>query len=255
MERNKTSKYFKYALGEIILVVIGILIALQINNWNQNRLNKDLESQYYQRLLDDVSEEKLILEATLNYSKQVTEHAKKAIAVFENAPNANPDPVANLVDMYQASQLLDPNSASSTYQELIASGQINLIQNDSLKTALIRYYDIEWSESGIAKLENTYRKNLRGKMPNDIQTKIRTACGDNYVKTRNTYLPKLPKTCHIELDYNLAKTVVDELRKDDSLKHDLRYLIGNEAGKTNDLMATKVQLENLYMLLENINHD
>ncbi|ARV10240.1 hypothetical protein BTO05_11555 [Winogradskyella sp. PC-19] len=34
---NKTSKYFKYAIGEIILVVIGILIALQINNWNENR--------------------------------------------------------------------------------------------------------------------------------------------------------------------------------------------------------------------------
>ena len=34
---NKTGKYFKYALGEIILVVIGILIALQINNWNEDR--------------------------------------------------------------------------------------------------------------------------------------------------------------------------------------------------------------------------
>ncbi len=42
MEQNKTGKYFKYAIGEIILVVIGILIALQINNWNQERLN-DIE--------------------------------------------------------------------------------------------------------------------------------------------------------------------------------------------------------------------
>ena len=38
--QNKTSKYFKYAIGEIILVVIGILIALSINNWNQDRLNQ-----------------------------------------------------------------------------------------------------------------------------------------------------------------------------------------------------------------------
>ncbi len=40
METGKTSKYFKYAIGEIILVVIGILIALQINNWNEGRKQK-----------------------------------------------------------------------------------------------------------------------------------------------------------------------------------------------------------------------
>ena len=77
VEKNKTGKYIKYAIGEIVLVVIGILIALAINNWNQDRLSKNLESQYYNRLIDDVREEKLIIEATINYSKQVLVHAKK----------------------------------------------------------------------------------------------------------------------------------------------------------------------------------
>ena len=44
LSENNTSKYFKYAFGEIILVVIGILIALQINNWNENRKNKITEA-------------------------------------------------------------------------------------------------------------------------------------------------------------------------------------------------------------------
>ena len=252
---GKTGRYIKYAFGEIVLVMIGILLALQVNNWNQERFSKNLEFQYYERLLDDVREERLILESTLNYSKQVSEHAKNAILVFENSSGANPDPVANLVDIYQASQLLDPYSSSSTYKELIASGQINLIQNDSLKTALIRYYDVEWSESGVAILENTYRKNLRGKMPDDIQTKIRESCGDIYKKTGNSYLTKLPKKCTIQMDDNIAKSVVEELRKDESLKNDLRYLIGNEAGKANDLMTTITQLEGLSLLLENVDHD
>ena len=43
MNQNKTAKYFKYAIGEIILVVIGILIALQINNWNEGRLEANRE--------------------------------------------------------------------------------------------------------------------------------------------------------------------------------------------------------------------
>jgi hypothetical protein len=47
---NKTSKYFKYAIGEIILVVIGILIALQINNWNEHRKNNLWEHQFLKDL-------------------------------------------------------------------------------------------------------------------------------------------------------------------------------------------------------------
>ena len=47
---NKTSKYFKYAIGEIILVIIGILIAIQINNWNENRLNNKKLKSYLKKL-------------------------------------------------------------------------------------------------------------------------------------------------------------------------------------------------------------
>ena len=50
---NRFSKYLLYAIGEIILVVIGILIALQINNWNEARKNNMTESDYYCRLLED----------------------------------------------------------------------------------------------------------------------------------------------------------------------------------------------------------
>jgi hypothetical protein len=252
MEKNKTAKYLKYAIGEIILVIMGILIALTINNWNQDRLTENLEYQYYSRLLDDVREEKIILEAIINYSKQVSLHAKKAIAVFEKSSNANANPIENLIDMYQASQLADAYSATSTYRELISSGQINLIQNDNLKTALIRYYEGDWSQTGVFELENKYRENLRSKMPNEIQTEIRLKCGDIYVKNSYSYILTLPDKCEINLDPEIAKAAVDVLANDESLKNDLRYLIGNEAGKINDLAPVRVQLDRLSMLLEDI---
>ena len=50
MERNKTGKYFKYAIGEIVLVVIGILIALSINNWNESRIDRKLETAILKQL-------------------------------------------------------------------------------------------------------------------------------------------------------------------------------------------------------------
>jgi hypothetical protein len=54
METGKTGKYLKYAIGEIILVVIGILIALQINNWNEKRKAKVNESALYSRMIMDL---------------------------------------------------------------------------------------------------------------------------------------------------------------------------------------------------------
>jgi hypothetical protein len=48
--KNKTGKYFKYAIGEIVLIVIGILIALSINNWNENRKEKRNLIQVYRQI-------------------------------------------------------------------------------------------------------------------------------------------------------------------------------------------------------------
>ena len=57
METGKTGKYFKYAIGEIILVVIGILIALQINNWNELKKEKSFENKVLSELHMDVKED------------------------------------------------------------------------------------------------------------------------------------------------------------------------------------------------------
>ena len=67
MEKNKNRKYFKYAIGEIALVVIGILIALQINNWNENRLNNKAIKAYLTSFTQDLNNEKGGLEMINNW--------------------------------------------------------------------------------------------------------------------------------------------------------------------------------------------
>lgn len=64
---GKTTKYLKYALGEILLVVIGILIALQINNWNEKRLKKEQLISVYERILTDIDNDVQELSANLDY--------------------------------------------------------------------------------------------------------------------------------------------------------------------------------------------
>ena len=65
IENNKTGKYLKYAIGEIVLVVIGILIALSINNWNQNRINSRSESLLLKEINNEFEFNKYELEITI----------------------------------------------------------------------------------------------------------------------------------------------------------------------------------------------
>ena len=85
---NKTSKYFKYAIGEIILVVIGILIALQINNWNEDRKIRKAEKELFQNILTDLRfDENRIKNYILQYKKdQVMFHLiyQETIGISKN---------------------------------------------------------------------------------------------------------------------------------------------------------------------------
>lgn len=65
MEKNKTGKYLKYAIGEIVLVVIGILIALSINNWNENRKSLIKEIALYSSIVSDLEVDKDKLKVVL----------------------------------------------------------------------------------------------------------------------------------------------------------------------------------------------
>ena len=71
MEKNKTGKYLKYAIGEIVLVVLGILIALSINNWNENRKENKFLKQVYAQIQKDLQVD------TLNVSQKIELYLQK----------------------------------------------------------------------------------------------------------------------------------------------------------------------------------
>ena len=70
MEKNKTGKYLKYAIGEIVLVVIGILIALQINNWNESKKIYSIEKESYENLLSSLRKDSLELINIVHYQSK-----------------------------------------------------------------------------------------------------------------------------------------------------------------------------------------
>ena len=72
MEQNKTGKYLKYAIGEIVLVVIGILIALSINNWNEERKGKILANHNANGLVRDLKQDTVVLNSYIQFHKETS---------------------------------------------------------------------------------------------------------------------------------------------------------------------------------------
>ena len=81
---NRFSKYLLYAIGEIILVVIGILIALQINNWNEERKQDAIEIGYLKRLVNDLEKDKLLWQNTHDTRKKQVQYIQNTIAINFN---------------------------------------------------------------------------------------------------------------------------------------------------------------------------
>ncbi|GAB5409126.1 MAG: hypothetical protein BalsKO_14910 [Balneolaceae bacterium] len=146
---NKTGKYFKYAIGEIILVVIGILIALQINNWNEQRKNQDDVHLSLIQILNDLKQEKLILKGDKSSTKRIIDyltHVSKG-----NYNDVQLDSLLINLDLYFS--FFKNNNA---YTGLKQTGKFSNINDPILKANIVSYYeegyeiliaDTKWGEA------------------------------------------------------------------------------------------------------------
>lgn len=132
---NKLTKYIIYALGEILLVVIGILIALQINNSNEDRKQRRQELHYLKNLKTDLNLNISELDKYISVRNSRIESANYVLEYFEGKPltdlNAFAFHTTNIYIWQKFSQ------HDNTFQELVNSGNLALISNDTIKNGLL----------------------------------------------------------------------------------------------------------------------
>jgi len=125
MEKNKTGRYLKYAIGEIILVVIGILIALQINNWNEIQKLNSKTQEYYKQLLVDLNKDVLLVEQTIEKFRQYRKE-------YEDYCNSYLESELTPIQVFDNISKLPVSSTpltfnSSTIESLQNSGEVSLL--------------------------------------------------------------------------------------------------------------------------------
>ncbi len=135
---NKLGKYIRYAMGEIALVVIGILIALSINNWNNSRITSNKSISLAERLLAEVIKNKKELRSHIDKVKKLQYETRSLLSLFgPNYKEMDGQLVDSLLFGFINTPLFEFNE--STLREGLNTGQISTLASDSLRALL---YDI-----------------------------------------------------------------------------------------------------------------
>jgi hypothetical protein len=165
MEKNKTGKYLKYAIGEIILVVIGILIALSINNWNEEKSKKAKISTYLENLVENLKEDLNTYERlkditnfryhSLQYILEQSGQSKydalldgmtipsfEKMSIWEDdIPNNYNEELFKLGFLW-SHRLVEQDPNESAFQEFKSTGLFSSLRNQNLKNRIISYYKL-----------------------------------------------------------------------------------------------------------------
>ncbi len=147
LTENKFGKYLLYAIGEIILVVIGILIALSINNWNENLKNKKLETSYLKRICKDLDNDLLQFERTTDLALERNKRVLFLESAIKDSQLVNESSDYFVKSIVQANYTYRPAISNHSFEELKSSGRLALIKNEDLRVAIAEYYDLEFSYS------------------------------------------------------------------------------------------------------------
>lgn len=136
LSEGKTGKYFKYAFGEIILVVIGILIALQINNWNEDRkLSNELSAS-----LIAIKNE---LEQDIVYYQELIESNIDRVDFLNSLSKGEYDNIELKRTSFVISKNFNPRQFGTSYYTIKENGQLNDIKDEDLKSQMILYYETQ----------------------------------------------------------------------------------------------------------------
>ena len=215
LSENKFTRYLVYAIGEIVLVVIGILIALQINNWNNGRILERSEIKSYQNIKQQLLEDKTEL-------NEVKAFNNKHFKIYEFANNIIVRKDYELQDSLAMCAMRlawysDFHSSGNIYETLVNSGDIKLIKNSEISSKLQK---LEMTYIFANKLENNHWEMINGPLAQEMRGIINYATWKPVkpeklytVEMQNQFVTSMYFTAAKDTAYTKALKEIDVLTK------------------------------------------
>ena len=144
MDKNKTGRYLKYAIGEIILVVIGILIALAINNWNEKRKDTLKQQFILENIKTNIKSDITILDSSIKDLQNNISDFNNCLVILARKPGVNEQEFKNKFS--QILSFINFNITTTTFDNIISTGKIELIENEVLRDSIVNYFNYDYKQ-------------------------------------------------------------------------------------------------------------
>ena len=123
-------RYLLYAIGEILLVMIGISLAFQVSNWDDNRIRKNAEIRFYENIKEQIIDDKELIAGQRHYNNRHMVQYKYANEIIEANDRSKLDTLGIIVR--NLTNYSDFDKEGNIYETMVNSGQIKLLQNHEI---------------------------------------------------------------------------------------------------------------------------
>jgi hypothetical protein len=208
------------AIIELLIVVVGILVALQVSNWNQDRLDRARTDSYYRRIHDELLVDSQSISRVLTFWAQVSVDGRAAMAFIESGQRVDDSNWKTLLAFYQSSQMMPFEQEDTSFTEMRDAGDLSLIADEGMRKQLAAYYRLTGSgpRANLLRLDPVYRPQVRGLTPWHVQQYIWEKCFRQLVGTQQELID-----CPSPISDEQAAAVLDGYRQSESLLGNLRY--------------------------------
>jgi hypothetical protein len=226
-------------LIELAIVVVGVFIGLQVNNWNQARADVRLGHDYVKRLTRDLEENRTGLRAEIAYYSAVLESVQRTDGLLRAA---DPDPRALVVNAYRASELIYNAPVRATWDQIVSSGHLGLLPAGAAESGLSQYYAFDTAQDVYhAGLDSAYRQTVRQIIPMTMQAAMRAGCSD--VRDQRGNIVGFVENCDLKVDPAALRDIAVALRSNPTVLADLQYQYSFAISATLNLGGVEKNLE------------
>lgn len=227
---------------EIVIVVIGVFLGMQVSNWNDERLQKRETNRMLTQLVPQLQQMEGYFRSARTYFATTRNYAAIAEAGWRRDPKVSDNDF--VIAAYQASQIQGIGTNGDAFASVLGVDQLREIDDEQVRTDLSFLMTADYSQIDIAAVNTPYRQNVRRMIPSEAQDAIRASCGDRASDQVSNGV-MLPPTCGLRLPPHLASSTAALLRAHPELADDLHWHTAAAASMLTNLGAFETVTKDL----------